>query len=66
MRTNIEINDKNMELALKYSGLSTKKDVINEALDFYTKFLLRMEMKKMKGSNCWEGDLEAIRTNSEL
>ncbi|MCC5935409.1 MAG: type II toxin-antitoxin system VapB family antitoxin, partial [Balneolales bacterium] len=32
MRTNIDIDNKLMDEAVKYSGLSTKKEIVHEAL----------------------------------
>lgn len=39
----------------------SKKEAINEALSEYLKNLLRQEVLKMKGTNCWEGNLEQMR-----
>lgn len=62
MRTNIEIDDEKMKLALKYSGLKTKKEVIEKALDKFTKQLLALELLKLEGSDIWEGNLDEMRT----
>ncbi|MEP6626644.1 MAG: type II toxin-antitoxin system VapB family antitoxin [Ginsengibacter sp.] len=42
MRTNIEIDDELMKKALKYSKLKTKKEIINEALNEYVKYQMRL------------------------
>jgi Arc/MetJ family transcription regulator len=63
MRTNIDIEDEFMETALKYSGLKSKKDIVNRAMQKYSKYLLRLEMLKLQGSMAWEGNLEEMRTN---
>ena len=41
----------------------SKKEAINEALSEYLKNLLREEVLAWKGTNCWEGDLEQMRTD---
>lgn len=61
MRTNID--EKYMETALKYSGFKSKKEIVNQAMQKYSKYLLRLEMLKLQGSDIWEGDLEKMRTN---
>lgn len=63
MRTNIDSDEKSMKTALKYSGFKSKKDIVNQAMQRYAKYLLRQEILKLRGSDIWEGDLEAMRTN---
>lgn len=63
MRTNIVIDDKLMEAALQISGLTTKKDVVEEALKLLVKVRKQGNLKKLKGKLKWEGDLEKMRTN---
>lgn len=41
--------------------LGSKEEAVNEALNEYLKNLIRQEVLKMKGTNCWEGDLEQMR-----
>lgn len=49
MRTNIEIDDKLMEDAMKLSGLKSKKEIVNTALNEYVKFARRQSLKNLQG-----------------
>jgi len=62
MRTNIEIDDKLMNDILKVTGLKTKREAVNLALETLVR-LKRQEQaaKKLRGKLHWEGDLEAMR-----
>lgn len=62
MRTNIAIDDKLMNVALKLSGLSTKKDVVEEALKLLVQVKRQSQLKKLRGKLKWEGDLDAMRS----
>jgi Arc/MetJ family transcription regulator len=62
MRTNIEIDDELMKKALKYSKLKTKKEIINEALNEYVKYQMRLRLLSLRGKVKWEGDLDKMRT----
>jgi Arc/MetJ family transcription regulator len=61
MRTNIVIDDELMSLALKSSGLNTKKEVVEEALRLLIKVKNQNKLKKLKGKLKWEGDLDEMR-----
>ncbi|MFA7288275.1 MAG: type II toxin-antitoxin system VapB family antitoxin [Melioribacteraceae bacterium] len=61
MRTNIVIDDNLMSLALKISGLKTKKEVVEEALKLLVKVKNQSKLKKLKGKLKWDGDLSALR-----
>jgi Arc/MetJ family transcription regulator len=61
MRTNIVLDDKLVDKAMKYTGIKTKKDLVNFAL---RELLDRMERKNillLEGKLCWEGDLGDMR-----
>ncbi len=62
MRTNIDIDDKLMKDALKLSGLKSKKEIVNEALEEYVKFKKRLRLKDLQGKVEWIGDLDKMRT----
>ena len=62
MRTNIVIDDKLMNAALKTSGLSTKKDVVEEALKLLVQVKKQSRLKKLRGKLKWEGNLDEMRT----
>jgi Arc/MetJ family transcription regulator len=62
MRTNIDIDDKLMKDALKWSNLKSKKEVVNNALVELMKFHKRQTMKSLQGKVEWIGDLDKMRT----
>ena len=41
----------------------SKKEAINDALSGHLKNLLRQEVLKMKGTNCWKDNLDQMRTD---
>ncbi len=61
MRTNVVIDEKIMTKAKNYTGLKTKKEVINYALRELIKRKERKEILKLAGKLHWEGDLKAMR-----
>ena len=62
MRTNIIIDDRLMSVALRTSGLSTKKEVVEEALRLLVQVKKQSRLKKLRGKLNWEGDLNSMRT----
>lgn len=65
MRTNIEIDDSKIKTIIELTGLKTKREIIDSALDDYVKRLLRMELLKTKGMG-WEGDLNEMRLSKYI
>ena len=63
MRTNIIIDDNLMSLALKTSGLKTKKAVVEEALKLLVMIKQQTKLKALRGKLKWEGNLDKLRTN---
>ncbi len=61
MRTNIVINDRLMEEALKVSGLSSKRAVVEEGLRLLVSLKKQETIKLYKGKLKWEGDLDQSR-----
>jgi len=61
MRTNVVIDDKIMKKAKNYTGLKTKKEIINFALQELIKRKERKEILKLAGKLHWEGDLNKMR-----
>ena len=61
MRTNIVIDDKLMTVALKTSGLRTKKEVVEEGLRLLVMVKNQSKLKKLRGKLKWEGDLDEMR-----
>jgi len=63
LRTNIVIDEELVKKAMKYTGLKTKKDVVNHALQELVKKKERKNILALKGKLHWEGDLEQMRRN---
>ena len=63
MRTNIIIDDNLMSLALKTSGLKTKKAVVEEALKLLVMLKQQAKLKTLRSKLNWEGNLDKLRTN---
>ena len=61
MRTNIDIDDKLMEQAMKGSGATTKKAVVEEALKLLVRTNAQGGMRKFWGKVKWEGNLDESR-----
>jgi Arc/MetJ family transcription regulator len=61
MRTNIVIDDKLMTVALKTSGLKTKKEVVEEGLRLLVKVKNQIKLKQLRGKLKWEGNLDEMR-----
>ena len=61
MRTNIEIDDRLMAKAMKASGLSTKKAVVEAALKTLLRLHDQRSLRKLKGKVEWIGDLDEMR-----
>jgi len=63
MRTNIVIDDELMNLALKKTGLKTKKEVVEEGLKTLIKIRDQSKLKSLRGKLHWEGDIDKMRTD---
>jgi Arc/MetJ family transcription regulator len=61
MRTNIVIDDKLMMDALKASGLSTKKEAVEQGLKLLVRRSQQQEIRKLRGRIKWGGDLDEMR-----
>ena len=64
MKATIEIDEDLMKKALKHSGLKSKKEIVNTALEAYAKYQLRLKLLSLRSKVKWEGDLAKMRTNS--
>jgi Arc/MetJ family transcription regulator len=62
MRTNIELDDVLVKKAMKITQISTKKALINRALEELIKSNTRKGMLEFFNSGIWEGDLKKMRT----
>ena len=63
MRTNIEIDDKLMKDALRYTGAKTKREAVELGLRNLVQLGKQVEVRKMRGKLQWEGDLDAMRND---
>ena len=63
MRTNIVIDDKLMNLALKSTGLKTKKEVVEEGLKVLINIRKQAKLKSLRGKLKWEGDIDKMRAD---
>ncbi len=61
MRTNIEIDDKLMKDTLKVTGLKTKREAVELALQTLLKLEKQSGFRKLRGKIDWQGDLEEMR-----
>lgn len=61
MRTNIVIDDQLMEEALKATGLTTKKEAVEQGLKLLVRQNRQQAIRKLRGKLKWEGDLDAMR-----
>ncbi len=61
MRTNIEIDDRLMRDALKVTGLKTKRETVELALQTLLRLRQQAKAKELKGKFYWQGDLDAMR-----
>jgi Arc/MetJ family transcription regulator len=61
MRTNIVIDDKLMEEALKASGLATKREAVELGLITLIRLKKQESVKALRGQLNWQGDLNDMR-----
>ena len=61
MRTNIEIDDKLMKDTLEATGLKTKREAVELALQTLLNMERQKDFRKLRGQIDWQGDLEEMR-----
>jgi Arc/MetJ family transcription regulator len=61
MRTNVELDDMLVKKAMKITQISTKKALLNKALEELIKSNSRKDMLQYIDSNVWEGSLKDMR-----
>lgn len=64
MRTNIVIDDQLMARAMKLSGLKTKRETVESALELLVALKRQEGIRKARGKYRWEGDLDAMRRDA--
>jgi Arc/MetJ family transcription regulator len=63
MRTNIDIDDKIMQDAMRAGGFKTKKEAVEAALRVLVRQHKQRDILKLFGKVAWEGDLDEMRTS---
>ena len=63
MRTNIEIDDKLMQEALRLTDLKTKREAVEAGLRTLLRLRQQEEIRRYRGKLDWQGDLNAMRTD---
>jgi len=61
MRTNIFIDEKLMEKALRLGKFRTKREAVEEGLKLLIRLKQQAEIRKYRGRLKWEGDLDEMR-----
>ena len=61
VRTNIDIDEKLIEEARRVTGLSTKKAIVERALEELVRRERERDVLNYFGKLKWEGDLDAMR-----
>ncbi len=64
-RTNIDLNEKLVNEAMKLTNKKTKKDVVNYAVEELVRKLKRKKILELEGRVAWSGKLEETRKNRE-
>ena len=64
MRTNVVIDDKLMEDALRATGLKTKREAVEKGLETLLRLSKQGQIRKLRGKLDWQGDLDAMRRDS--
>ena len=63
MRTNIDIDDSLVRQARKLTGLKTKRQIVDKALELLVRSENRKGILRYYGSGNWKGDPQALRRN---
>jgi Arc/MetJ family transcription regulator len=64
MRTNIVIDDKLMRGTLRATGMKTKREAVEEGLRTLLRLKKQAEIRRFRGKLNWQGDLNAMRSDS--
>lgn len=63
MRTNIDIDNKLMNEAIKVSGLKTKKATVELGLKTLVRLKKQENIRRFRGKLEWTGNLDEMRTS---
>lgn len=62
--TSIVINDQLIQTAMNLSGLKTKKEVVEKALERWIQMVKQEGIRSLWGKVKWEGDLDQKRADA--
>jgi predicted nucleic acid-binding protein/Arc/MetJ family transcription regulator len=62
MRTNIEIDDRLMQNAMRCAGSKTKRGAVEAGLRLLVQTRAQAGIRRLRGKIAWQGDLDALRT----
>jgi len=62
--TSIIINDQLIQTAMNLSGLKTKKEVVEKALELLIQMVNQEGIRTLRGKVKWEGDLDQMRADA--
>lgn len=65
-RTNIVLDEKIVEEAIRFTGLKTQRDVVDFALRELVRRQKVAKLQDLEGNIDWEGDLEQMRVGRDL
>lgn len=63
MRTNIMIDDRLMNEALRATGLKTKREAVELGLRTLLRLRQQEEIRQFRGKLDWQGDLDKMRSD---
>ncbi len=64
MRTNVVIDDQLMKKTLRLMDLRTKREAVALGLRTLVRLRQQEQIRRFRGKLKWEGDLEAMRTDT--
>lgn len=64
MRTNIDIDDAKIAEFMERTGLRTKREAVDHALDTALRLKRQENVRRLRGAIQWEGDLDRMRRDA--
>jgi Arc/MetJ family transcription regulator len=64
VRTNIVIDDRLMQEALRATGVKTKREAVELGLRTLLRLSEQGKTRRLRGKLDWQGDLNAMRTDN--
>jgi Arc/MetJ family transcription regulator len=61
LRTNVELDEKLVKEAMKFTHKKTKKEIVNYALEELVKRFKRKKLLEIEGKVEWTGNLDEMR-----